>query len=100
MCLLRSILQLAEKGMNSMSVDALMELMTPDRLVALLIIFACVSVVITVAKSILRVVLTVIAMMAVIYFLDPSLYSFLIDLARSCIPYVTRIPHLLDSITP
>lgn len=81
-----------------MSFNTIMEFMTPDRFVALLIICACVSAIVAIAKSVLRVVLTAVSMMAVIYFFDPSLYSFLIDFIKSSISYAARLPQLLGFI--
>ena len=54
-------------------------LVSPDRLVSLLITIACIAGAIQLTKFAAKTALTVVAMLAVLYFLDPGLYVSLIE---------------------
>lgn len=65
-----------------MDVNTIFNWITPDRLVSLVILIGSIWAALSITKSAVRTALTVVAMLAVIYFLDPSLYAMLVEFLK------------------
>lgn len=65
-----------------MDVTAIFDWFTPDRLISLMIVIGSIWAALSLTKAAVRTALTVVAMLAVIYFLDPNLYATVIDVLK------------------
>ena len=61
-----------------MDVNTIFNWITPDRLVSLVILIGSIWAALSITKAAVRTALTAVAMLSVIFFLDPSLYAMLI----------------------
>lgn len=65
-----------------MDVNSIFNWISPDRLVSLVILIGSIWAALSITKAAVRTALTVVAMLSVIYFLDPSLYAMLVEFLK------------------
>lgn len=65
-----------------MDVNTIFNWISPDRLVSLVILIGSIWAALSITKAAVRTALTVVAMLSVIYFFDPSLYAMLVEFLK------------------